>query len=661
MEGRVKQGGRAARDPGNNALGQGYLALGEIEKAKEHLQLAWESGYQLPSTAYALGQTMGLLFQKKLNEVERTPSEEVRTRLKEEYEKEFRDPAVRYLKQAEGSVESPAYVEGLIALYEKRFDDALRKAKEASAKSQWSYDAKTLEGKSLLGQAQKKFETADYKGFIQQASLAGNVFARAADLGRSRADIYLNDCERLGKIIEAQTYTGDDPAITLRKAEDACNNAILINPDDPAPYLRKSHLYNRLVRYQLYSGSDDPRPLLKKSIETANEAARRDSASWEPHHMLLNSHMLAGEYEVRHGIDPKNELNEAIHQGNLALKIGSNPGVFYNLGATYVLVGEYETQTGKNPVPTYRKAIQYYEQIPKADKSMRIGNEIGIAYWFISTYQRNHGEDPSESFRNSIEAFQNFLKTAPDDPYVLYNLGIVYTDQGNHELSLGKDPILSFQKAQQVKQQASKFLPNNSYILNGIGYDHVLMADFLVSKGKDPTSELNEGRKFLKEASKVDANYYMPNTNLGYAEIVNGDWAIKQGQSPIAFYEAARKAYLKSIELNKEEPETYRSIAEVYSKQAEWEIQQKRPANDSIAKGLELVGKSLKMGGENPDGLAIQGALFLLQAKISNTSEERVRYASAAVTAFEKALKSNSLLRKDYEPRLKEAKAMRDA
>ena len=73
----------------------------------------------------------------------------MRTKLKQQYEKEFRDPAVLYLKKAEGSVESPAYVEGLIALYEKRYDDALKKSKEAYAKSMWSYEAKTLEGKAL--------------------------------------------------------------------------------------------------------------------------------------------------------------------------------------------------------------------------------------------------------------------------------------------------------------------------------------------------------------------------------------------------------------------------------------------------------------------------------------------------------------------------------
>ena len=76
----------------------------------------------------------------------------------------FAIPQFNYLKQAEGSMESPVYVEGLIALYEKRYDDALIKAKEAYAKSNWSYEAKTLEGKALSGLGQNKSDAGDYKG-----------------------------------------------------------------------------------------------------------------------------------------------------------------------------------------------------------------------------------------------------------------------------------------------------------------------------------------------------------------------------------------------------------------------------------------------------------------------------------------------------------------
>jgi len=656
MEARMKAGGRAAQDPGNNALGQGYLALGEIEKAREHLEKAWQAGYQTPSTAYALGQTMGLLFQEKLAEVERTPGEEVRNKLKLKYEKEFRDPAVQYLKQAEGTVESPAYVEGLIALYEKRYDDSLKKAKEAYTKSQWSYEAKTLEGKALSGNAQKKYDVGDYKSAIQIYELAGEAYAKAAELGRSRADIYLSDCERWGRIVEAQAYTGVIPA--LNKAEAACDKAIVVNPDDPASYLRKAYMYNRYVRHQMYDTGEDPRPILKKSIETSNEAARRDPNGWEPHHMLLTAGMLKGEYELRHGIDPHNSLNEAINQGNLALgKRPNAPGVFFNLGATYSVIGEYEDQNGKNPVRTYRKAIEYYQRIPQLDKSMIIGDETGIAYWFISEYQRNHGEDPSDSTRNAIQEYEKLLKIKPDDPYPLYNLGIVYTDKGNYEFSIGKDPTESFQKALEVTLKASKFIPNNSYIMNGIGYDYACVADFLVSKGKDPANQLNEARKFLNQSSQIDASYYMPHTNLGYTDLINGQWAIKQGQSPLSFFDAARKSYLKSIERNKEEPETYRFIAYLYRIQAEWELQQKRSAKDSIAKGFEWIDKALKMNKEDPDSIAVQGALFLAKARTEEKSEQR-KDADSAAELLEKAIKANSFLKKEYQPLLEQAKSI---
>src|SRR5262249_3686966 len=148
-------------------------------------------------------------------------STDVRLKMKLKYENEFRDPAVAYLKKAEGSADSPAYLEGLIALYEKRFDDALKKSREASSQTPWSYDAKTLGGKALAGMAQKLFEKEDYKGSIQQNELAGVAFARASELGRSRPDIYLSDCERWGNILDAQAYTGAVPTASLQKAEEA--------------------------------------------------------------------------------------------------------------------------------------------------------------------------------------------------------------------------------------------------------------------------------------------------------------------------------------------------------------------------------------------------------------------------------------------------------
>ena len=148
----------------------------------------------------------------------------------------------------------------------------------------------------------------------------------------------------------------------------------------------------------------------------------------------------------------------------------------------------------------------------------------------------------------------------------------------------------------------------------------------------------------------------MAYSNLGDVERINAEWTIKQEQSPVAYFDAARKAYLKSIECNKEEPQTYRSVAEVYHREAQWQIEQKQSAEASIAKGLQWVEKSSDMSAENPYTIALQGALFLLKAKTKNNLAERAQYASSATNAIEKAIKINPLLKKEYEPLLKEAK-----
>jgi serine/threonine-protein kinase len=660
MEERVKQGGRAAQDPGNNALGQGYLALGEIEKATGYLEKAWKAGYQTPSTAYALGQAMGLLFQKKLGEAERITNQAERAKLKQQFEKEFRDPAVLYLKKAEGSVESPAYVEGLIALYEKRYEDALKKSKEAYQQSRWSYEAMTLEGKALSGIAQKKSDAGDFKGAVQQFELAGEAYAKAAELGRSRADIYLSDCDRWPKAMVAQTNAGAGLVMSLQKAEETCNKAIMVDPDDPSSYVRKAYLYSRLARSTLYSSAEDPRPLTKNAIETAEEAVRKDPESWEAHSLMLGANQVASEYEVRHGIDPTKSIAEAINHANQGLKIRENsPGILSLLGVTYSLLGEYQSQSGKNPIASYEKAIQQYQRIEQLDKSFETGMETGIAYWFIASYQMEHGEDPNSSFQNAIEQIEKSLKDSPDDPYFLYNLGMIYSTQGYYEMLSEKYPLSSFHRSLELKQKAIQFMPKNSYILGSIGSDYCRIATYLVEQNKDPTTELNEARRILAQASQVDEKYYFPYANLGDTEMVNAQWAIKQGQSPVTYFGAARKAYQKSIECNKEEARTYALMADVYNWEADWQIQQRRSAKALIENGMQWADKSLKLSADNSLAVAIQGTLFLLQARTESNSSKRKEYAVSATTALEKAIHINPLLRTQYEPFLEKARNLK--
>src|SRR5215831_18089151 len=78
----MQEGGSLAYGPGNNALGQGYLLLKEYDRASEFLQKAWDSGYQSPSTAYALGKIKGILWRQSLIDADRLTSNAIRDEAK---------------------------------------------------------------------------------------------------------------------------------------------------------------------------------------------------------------------------------------------------------------------------------------------------------------------------------------------------------------------------------------------------------------------------------------------------------------------------------------------------------------------------------------------------------------------------------------------------
>ena len=63
---RMQEAGSLSQPPGNYALGRGFMELSKFDEARKYLEKAWNSGYQTPQNAYALGLTLGHLYQQEL-------------------------------------------------------------------------------------------------------------------------------------------------------------------------------------------------------------------------------------------------------------------------------------------------------------------------------------------------------------------------------------------------------------------------------------------------------------------------------------------------------------------------------------------------------------------------------------------------------------------
>lgn len=656
IESRTEEAGSWAYGPGHNGLGLGYFAIGDYDKAFENLQVAYQSNYRETSTIYTLGKLYGIRYQRELADVSSIKNKTLRDEQITKIEKELRDPAVAYLKMSKNSIDSPAYAEGLIAFYEKRYGDALKNAIEAYKQAGWSYDAKKLEGELYLSSAaelEDKGETEKGEKNLAAAAAANKI---AIELGRSRAEIYLSEANRWTEILVRDTEQGKTNQTAFEQGLHFADQAIAINPDAPEGYARKQKIYTSAGNYLMYNTGEDPRKMMEKAIQMGEQLQKLSPRYPAAFAESGIAYRLIGEYELRHGMDPRNSLAKGIEllQKSVQIKPGFSP-YLGALGVAYSLLAEYELKHGTDPRPTFQKAIQQYrtsEQInPNYTQAFING---GIAYWFIGAYEASHGLDPTSAFQNAIQQYQSAIKPNPKNSFAWFNLSLTYMEAGNFELISGQDPSKSYSQCLDALKKCAELM-NNSYVPTGFGSVYYQMANYEFQKGSDPTALLEQSRASFQKSIDIDPSNYEPFGFLGRNATLAARWKIKAGESPAAVFQEGRKNFQKAIDLNKEEPTVYQLYADLLRREAEWLQSQKRSANESISTGLQIIKKNLDLDSTSADAYALEGTFYLLKGEEQKDKTLRSDLISKSKKSLEYALKLNRWLKKDYQSVLDKA------
>ncbi len=202
--------GPLARGSAHYALGFGHLMLREFAEAEIWLQAAVDGGYDRAKVESALGiaQAMQILAARR---GEGAVSEENASRAA---------GAVRHLQNRDPQTADRDDFHDALALFVAgRFDEALARARESSARVPWLYEALQLEGDILMARSKLRVAGGDLGGAEVDLSSAGEAYARALQVARSDAWLYEAEAERLLRFIEIRA--ADDPL-----AGTLCDNAI---------------------------------------------------------------------------------------------------------------------------------------------------------------------------------------------------------------------------------------------------------------------------------------------------------------------------------------------------------------------------------------------------------------------------------------------------
>jgi serine/threonine-protein kinase len=656
LEAQVNQIGRVAEGPGHYALGRGHLALQAYDKAREHLELAWSTGYQEREVAYALGQALGALYQRELEAAERIADKKEREARKQKVQAEYRDPALRYLGLSRGlDVESPEYVEALVAFYEKRYDEALQKTRAAFARNPSLYEAKALEADIHAAVGTDQLNHGQYDSGRAAIREAEASYASALVIGRSDPSLPEAQCRLTLASVQLRLYgEGGDVEPVFRRALDTCDLALRIDPESADAYSTKAKVLWRLGEREKIAGRD-PREVLARSVEAAQSALRLRPGDGQTYREIGTAYAIRADYELARGIDTAPAVADANRYLEQALKINPNDYVAWcDLGVVNDTLAEDRAHRGLDPSLARRRGEQGLLNSlalqPDYDIALR---DVAIVSLNQARYELSHGEDPSESLTKALSAAQRAVAGTPKSQRSQRDLARVHEVQAEYDWVRGQDLQASVQRA--VEAYGKAIVINEKYreALAGMARLQRLLGRDALEHGRDPQPFIDEGFKWTRHVreSAPDHPADLVDGRLAYLQ---GRWDTTRRRSPAVAFAHAQASFEKALETEGDLADVYADLTEVQWRRIQWQRSQAQPVQQEIARGLITAGKALAINPTFARALGLRGALYLEQASIDAPNRPELR--AKGRESLEQALSINRYLTRDYGPLLEQVR-----
>ncbi len=704
IEARMEDLGDVAEGPGRHALGSGHLVLREYEGALADLETAWKGGYQNPETAFALGMALGRVYQKKRAAALQMSAGPARAEELDRIRSLFRDPALEYLQSA--SDLDPAgrtYVEGLIALYEERFDDALDLADRVLQLDPTRYEARLLEADVEIERGSELFEAGEVEASTAAWGRARAALEEAALIGRSDPAVYRSRCRLATMVLMSEIRRGTAVEEGYRSAVETCSDGLRINPDDVGALSAMSQLSWRWGT-QLIKIGDDPVPVLEQAIEMALRAV-----SIEPDHapslnnlgvarsklalndfkagqdptehlrsaieafdraieagsierLVYNNRGLAwwqlGQWRMAVGEDPLSDLEKAAGDFRSSLEIfEDDPLAMVNLGGVLLTTGMYRAAVGLDPVAAIDESIAVLDRTIEINPRMAVAlNSLGAAHCTRGEWLQRKGEDPRPSLDRAIEAFEKSATENPNSTVVYSNIGSAAATRARYELDVGIDPTESVREASEWLEKAIKLNPRNTTAYFNRASVRRLDALYRIQHGMDPSEVMQDALDDLDRVEAINPGY----RGLGVERIriknLEARRLYLRGRDPGSILRSSLKMIEDILAEDPSNAEALIEDARIHLLEIQWTSMAAAEKNREISEGLAAIDRALSIDSRLADAHELRGSLFLERA-LGSVPETDVRgWAAEAVSAFETALEINPLLRRKIGKDLEEAR-----
>jgi serine/threonine-protein kinase len=616
----MKAAGKAGEAPGHDALGRGYLALGEPERAREHLEKALAEGDTSTDLEYALGQALGELFRHALDETRRTTNEAERKKKIEALNRGLRDPALQHLRAAVGSrIEVPEYAEGLIALYEGKNEEAIAKAKAAYAKAPWMYEPKKLEGDALYAEGSKYRHDAafDYEKMKEYFDPAAQAYRVAAEMGSSDPDVHRAECElweKMGWAAASQGLPTEEPFST---AEAACARAVLSSSRDGRALVQRALVLLARVHVLGENASEDSLPWVDEALRAAEAGRRARPTDVMAHYAVAQAHYLRT--RVLYQLGQSASMEQAITSYEEVLELDpSFTWAANELGDSYLEEAKHEIAGGRDAVTLLRIAIRQYERTMALDSRFALpagGRLDALTVWLEA--ELNQGRSGDEPLQALSAAQAELARTSTSPWLVAFWKARAHRLQGLHDFANGGDPRAPLATALETIGAFSGDRSTDYWFLKELALCHLLEAEYALREGQDAAPALAKAREAVSKAAALKAQV-SPSLRLLAGRIELATLRAEERHGALA--EGRFQAALADLRPLLSKPGTdsapFQVAAELHAEHATILSQRGLSPEEDVRSGLTLADEALAKNPRNAQALVAQGRLHLLRARM---------------------------------------------
>ncbi|MCE1203695.1 MAG: protein kinase [Holophagaceae bacterium] len=498
----MEQAGTLANGPGHYALGRGYWTLDDGEKARNHLQMAWDAGYREPRVAFALAMVLGRQYQEKLLEVERMASLDQREARRRQIDDTLRAPTLAYLRRSSGAdVPSPAYLEALMAFYEGRLDESLQRLKVVENELPWFYEAPLLRGSLLQARAWKWWNQGQRDLALADFNAGRRDLATAAASGRSAPVVHAAMAELELNALFMEKYGMGQVRPPFERGLAAVKRGLAAQPDHVPTLILKAALLGQLAD-SLTSRGENADELVQEAVAVARQAQRAGPDRADAWVALGKAYYQWGNARLERNLDPTDQLEEGL------------------------------------------RAL---ESLSTEKRDYTVENHIGLIHQTWSDFEEQRGRDARAHLNGAIEAYERATRMEPHLLPAWINLGTCLRQRA--DLPQAVSPEADLQAALKVLEQARTLNPKHFVPYFVQGQVLLSLAERKQERGENSEADLLRSLEASRRGLSINSGVPLLHNLIGVAQVQLAHHAWETGRDPLPVAASAEQAFRKAIEV----------------------------------------------------------------------------------------------------------------